>query len=72
MFLLRRPSAAFIDATKEAQRAANFTYDAVGRTRDRSVPQGFAVTQWKAVIGRGEAYFELAKRAFAEIGRAHV
>ena len=66
MFCIRRPSADFIEATKAAQRTARFTYDAVGWTREGGVPDGFAVTQWKQVIGRGEAYFELSKRALVE------
>lgn len=66
MFLFRRPTEAFVAATRDAQRAAPFTYDAVGWTREQRVPDGFAVTRWKASIGRGTADFERAKRALAD------
>lgn len=66
MFLFRRPTAAFVAATMAAQRDAPFTYDAVGWTREQKVPDGFAVTHWKASIGRGTADFERAKRSLAD------
>lgn len=66
MFLLRKPTAEFIEATMRDGRSAPFTYDAVGWTRERMVPAGFAVTQWQAVIGRGADDLERAKRALAD------
>lgn len=66
MFLLRRPTAEFVEATRRAQRTARFTYDAVGWTRGRALPEGFAVTQWQAVIGRGADDFRRARQALAD------
>lgn len=66
MLLLRRPTAEFIDSTMRAQRAAQFTYEAVGWTKERKVPAGFAVTTWRALIGSGEDDLQRAKRAVAE------
>lgn len=66
MLLLRKPTTGFISSTMEGQRTARFTYDAVGWTQERKVPAGFAVTQWHAVIGRGEDDFHRSKRAFSE------
>ncbi|MFM8804053.1 MAG: DUF1990 family protein [Planctomycetia bacterium] len=66
MLLFRKPTTSVIAATMQAQRRAPFTYDAVGATRERRVPRGFAVTQWKAVIGRGEEDYRRALRAIAE------
>ena len=66
MLLLRKPSADFIASTMRAQRASPFTYDAVGWTKERRVPTGFTVTQWRAVIGSGEDDLRQAKRAITE------
>jgi uncharacterized protein (UPF0548 family) len=66
VLLLRKPTAEFIAATMRSQRNAAFTYDAVGWTRERKVPAGFAVTQARSVIGNGADDFQRAKRAAAE------
>lgn len=65
MLLWRRPTDEFIASTVRAQRSARFTYDAVGWTRDRKAPEGFAITRWREAIGRGDEAFERAKRALA-------
>jgi len=66
MLLLRKPTADFIASTMESQRGSRFTYDAIGWTKERRVPTGFTVTQWRALIGSGEDGFRQAKRAVAE------
>ena len=65
MLLWRRPTEEFIARTIRDQRSARFTYEAVGWTRDASVPAGFAVTRWREVIGRGDGAFERAKRGLS-------
>ncbi|MFM9058610.1 MAG: DUF1990 family protein [Planctomycetaceae bacterium] len=67
MLLIRKPTAEFIAATMRSQRTARFTYDAVGWTRERKVPTGFATTRWQAVIGRGEDDLRRAKQVAAEL-----
>lgn len=63
MFLLRRPSDESINATINAQRAANLTYGFVGWTECSMAPPGFSVNHWTSVIGKGGRAFARAKDA---------
>jgi uncharacterized protein (UPF0548 family) len=66
VLLLRRPSDDYIKSTINAQRDATLTYDYVGWTERGAIPDGFAVNQWKTVIGNGDAAFQRAKDAMRE------
>ena len=62
MFLLRRPSAAAIQAFVAREAELPFTYEAVGAT-DNSPPAGFDVDHRRASLGSGKAVFEAARKA---------
>lgn len=63
MLLLQRPTDNLIDATINAQRHADLTYDCVGWTARSAAPAGFTVQQWSSLIGNGVRAFERAKDA---------
>jgi uncharacterized protein (UPF0548 family) len=62
MFLLTRPTAAYIAAFLEARKADSFSYTDVGVTRT-SPPRGFAVDHNRIMLGHGEEVFDRAKKA---------
>ena len=66
MFLLRRPSDAFIQQVVDAQRNAELTYPSAGLTRESGCPAGFYENRWQSVIGSGSDQFERAKSAISQ------
>ena len=63
MFLIRKPTALAIDHFRQSQAGLDFTYSAVGATRD-TPPSGFVVDHTRGQIGVGETDFRRAQEAF--------
>ncbi len=68
MFLIRRPSEAFIQQTIETQSQRPVTYPGtcLGWTKESRCPVGFAKNQWQYIIGQGEEDYHSAKQALNE------
>ena len=62
MFLIRKPTALAIDHFRQSQAGLDFTYSAVGATRD-TPPSGFVVDHTREQIGVGETTFRRAQEA---------
>ena len=62
MFLIRKPTALAIDHFRQSQAGLDFTYSAVGATRD-TPPSGFVVDHTRGQIGVGETAFRRAQEA---------
>ncbi|MEE3372037.1 MAG: DUF1990 domain-containing protein [Planctomycetota bacterium] len=62
MFLIRKPTALAINHFRQAQGLLDFTYAAVGATRD-TPPPGFVVDRTREQIGVGETTFRRAQEA---------
>lgn len=62
MWTLSRPSAARVEAHRDAQRALPYSYPGVGATRDDGpAPPGYDHDRNHEVLGRGEAVFAAAR-----------
>ncbi len=68
MFLVRRPTEAFIERTIETQSQYAVTYPetCLGWTRESRCPVGFVENQSQSIIGDGEEDYLLAKKVFNE------
>lgn len=65
MFLLGRPSRARIQAYLASERGRSFSYDEVGATSGKLPEGGYAIDDYGAALGAGEACFERAAAALA-------
>jgi uncharacterized protein (UPF0548 family) len=66
MFYLIKPSTAEIDAQLKAAAADNYSYAAVGATREPSPPEGFVVDYNRQFLGSGRQIFERAQQAIRD------
>src|SRR5687767_3404127 len=64
MFLARRPSPQYVDRFIAESSKLPLSYGPIGLARENHT--GFDVDEHVAVVGRGEAAFERARRALAE------
>lgn len=64
--MLTRPSASTIDSFLDDRTSDNFSYDAIGATREQSRPVGFIVDHNRQLLGKGTDVFEQAKKAIRQ------
>jgi uncharacterized protein (UPF0548 family) len=65
MFCLRRPTNAEIDALRQAQMSASFSYSEVGATR-AELPASYVIDRREVLLGRGQDTFQAACRAMRQ------
>jgi uncharacterized protein (UPF0548 family) len=63
MFSLQRPDQATIERFLKSQQAENFSYSAVGSTRDCQPPAGYVIDRTAVRLGAGERMFQRGREA---------